>query len=538
MKKFDVIKKEKEFDLTDGKIWNTFRIVWIPTLMSMFVGGTFAVFDNMFIANGFHSGMAFTEFGTIFNGHNSLAGPSALLLAVPYTFIIIAFGLAIGAGTATTMTKAKAMNDEKAYREALNQYISKTKYIGVTMGIFIFIFAKPLILMGTGFQPYYAESWIVNPFTEYFFGKTGPMIDLGNGEIVSAGHLLSQAAWYLRIQSVMAFAFMSMASAALILRVRGKANIALYASICGLVTNILLDFIIIGLLGGNLIGAAIATIIGQYISYRILFEYLKKSKEFKMEPEKIRDTSFKKVKNTLKNGSSVMGAYLSTTILLLSTTLSIGFIYYNNAEVITVFSGSFQSYFSLFTFGATIITGTAQSIMPLVTHNTEIQRIDRVKKTRNLGFSIVIVWAAIWTFVLLMFPNISGIFGGSDWTYRIVQIMSLSFMAYSITIISQIYLQSRNKEKVSSVITWIKPTLIFPLMLIMGFSFSWLEPMAWSTGLPWWGDLNNPLSPNVNSVSLGMFWANIMIEATALFTIVIPFLLRDQKDLNEMNIKV
>jgi len=68
---------------------------------------------------------------------------------------------------------------------------------------------------------------------------------------------------------------MLMVSGAVLVRVEGKAEKAIYFSSASLAGNIILDFVLVNLLGGNLAGAAIATVIAQIIAAQLYINYFK-----------------------------------------------------------------------------------------------------------------------------------------------------------------------------------------------------------------------------------------------------------------------
>jgi Na+-driven multidrug efflux pump len=117
----------------------------------------------------------------------------------------------------------------------------------------------------------------------------GMTLDSANAELLSsillaetpmaAGHLLQQATFYLQIQAMGAIPFMIFTSTVFILRVEGKANYSILFSLVALITNIGLDFLFVNVMGGNMVGAVIATVIAQalasYLAIRIMRSKLK-----------------------------------------------------------------------------------------------------------------------------------------------------------------------------------------------------------------------------------------------------------------------
>ena len=83
---------------------------------------------------------------------------------------------------------------------------------------------------------------------------------------MAAGHLLQQATFYLQIQALGAIPFMIFTSTIFVLRVEGKANFAMMFNLTALIVNIGLDFILVNLLHGNMVGAVIATVTAQSVA--------------------------------------------------------------------------------------------------------------------------------------------------------------------------------------------------------------------------------------------------------------------------------
>jgi Na+-driven multidrug efflux pump len=101
----------------------------------------------------------FSEASPSFSGNSySALGAAGLASVQPYFLLIAALGIMVGGGTALKMTKAKASGNMDEYHRILNSYIPQNVYFGTVIAIVLFVFAKPLVYMGSGFQSAYAQN--------------------------------------------------------------------------------------------------------------------------------------------------------------------------------------------------------------------------------------------------------------------------------------------------------------------------------------------------------------------------------------------
>lgn len=536
------VKVKEPFDMSKGTIWSSFRKIWIPTLAVMVLGGTLVVFDSMFISMGFGPWRMFNNIGlnTSSNAYSAL-GAAGIASVQPYFLLIAAIGVMVGAGTAMKMTKAKAQNEGPLrYQKLLDSYIPKTIFIGLGMTIFIFIFSKGLIFIGSGGQKTYIENWNNSPlimgggFTSYsggdwevffnnggldkvieiysgFNGTADNFITIWNENIsqftggytiqegsyayneiskilgtdssnslaaihlalsetpMAAGHVMDQSTRYLQIQALFAIPFMIASSSAFILRMEGKAYISTYLGIIMLVINLGLDFLFINVLGGNLVGAVIATGLAQLTSAVILYWYLKK--KFPVKISGLRWGWAKKhIFTTIKLGLPTFAIQFASIILQWGTIFSMGIVNRGWTEF-SIFTSAFQGFFSIYTLFFLIANGTIVSISPIVNYHEHRGDYEKVKTARNLGFSIIIVWSAIVTILGVFIPNKIAIVGTKDsnTTYFAIQWSFLAYIGGTLTLLLANWFQARNITKWPMFASFFKPAMIIPVSLALGF---------------------------------------------------------------------
>lgn len=550
--KKDKIQKDM-FDMSKGTLGSVFKKIWIPTMVSMLLGGTLVVFDSMFVSLGFGPWGMFSETGLNLSGNAySALGSGAIATVQPYFLLIAATGIMIGSGTALKMGKAKASGDLNEYQRLLNSFVPKTIMAGVGLGLVLILFAKPLIYLGSGAQSTYMENWNNNPLIQ-----GGGFTDLGGGAwskfdwdamnaefdgvtsstdfiaiwqsnystltgfdftnasqaeyvlsqfekmnlngsflaadavaltmsetSMAAGHVLDQGTRYLQIQGIFGVFFMIASSSAFVLRMEGKAHIATYAGIGMLTTNLVLDLIFVNVLGGNLVGAVLATGIAQVVGSQIVTRYLKTR-----FPTKVTgmDWTFAKkgFGSTLKMGIPAFALNLATILLQWGTILSMGIVF-RDWTSFSILTSGFQGFFSMYTMFFLIASGTIMSITPIASYNQSVGNLQRVRAVRTLGYSIVIGWATLATVLGTFLPHKIALIASKDpgTTYFAMQYSFMAYIGGAITLLNANWLQARGQQKWSTFSSFFKSALIIPVTIGMGYAMketdvtNWILPMA------------------------------------------------------------
>ena len=501
--------KNKSFDLENDPVKSLFIRLWVPTMISVLIGGTFIVFDTIFVSHGFHPGSIANDGIWYWSNSNYASnGAAGLSYVMPYTLMMIAIAAMIGGGLSYKITELKVGKDSKNQKRAMNSHLPIAIIYGTFIMIFILIFGKVLIWAGSGFQQSYIENWYNNPLMndnwEQEFANSGYAVDSN----AATGHLFSQAAWYLRIQGLAAIPYVYMYSSTMILRTEGKTIVATKVNLFALSINIVLDIILINVFGMNLIGAAIGTVIAQtfgMIFYIFYFRY-----KF---PNKTTDVDWDYAKNNIlpvsKKGTSNLGLQLNSAMTSLVFTISIGLINYGNTEVINGYTSSFQSFIGIYMLVSLIINGIVISTSPIITFNSKIGQEERANEAKKIGLLMVIFVGSLFTLTILIFPIIVTTLFNSmpetpGYTQRIAQILVIGFVFNTMILFSGIYFQSKGEDKKSSIILYLKPILLFVLVLSFGFAMSETNTFgAWQNSILPWNDDAVGLGSNV---SLGLFW--------------------------------
>ena len=187
----------------------------IPATVAMAVNGLYNLVDTIFIGRGV--------------GTDAIGG---LALAFPAQMIIMAFGMSIGQGASSIVSRSLGADDDKRARRAAGNAFALALVLGLAT-----------LTLGTVF---------LEPFLN-ILGAREP--------------LRYHAREYLRVILVGSpFIAMAMVSNNL-LRAEGKARVSMTVMLIGAVTNIILDPIFIFVLDMGVSGAAWATVIGQFLAF-------------------------------------------------------------------------------------------------------------------------------------------------------------------------------------------------------------------------------------------------------------------------------
>ena len=206
------------------------KLIWqlgLPMIISMVLQALYNVVDSVFVANMEWSGAIANE---------------ALTYAFPIQILMIAIGVGTGVGINALLSKSLGeKNKEKVNIIAGN---------GIFISLIIFIF---FLIFGL-----FLSKWFISLFTS-------------DKEVIQMGTS------YLSICCSLSFGSIGFTIYERFLQATGNTLLSTIAQISGAVINIVFDYIFIYPLNMGVDGAALATVLGQFVSLIIamLFHYLK-----------------------------------------------------------------------------------------------------------------------------------------------------------------------------------------------------------------------------------------------------------------------
>lgn len=262
-----------------------------------------------------------------------------------------------------------------------------------------------------------------------------------------------------------------------IIRADGSPKYAMVATLSGCILNIILDPVAIFVLGWGMKGAALATIIGQFVAACIAFCYLFKTKSFKLDKKSFKP-ELKTIKNVLTMGLSSLFTQLSVVLLMAvmnNTLRAYGLQTKYGADIPIAVIGVVMKVFMIIT---SIAVGFSVGLQPIVGYNKGAGKNDRVKEIFRKMLFIETVVGLVALFVFEVFPlPIIGIFGSGDALYNEFAELTMRIHLSGVTLFCvqrgcAIFMQSLGKPILSAFTTFLRELMLnIPLITILAAIF-------------------------------------------------------------------
>lgn len=406
---------------------NINKLIWsfsIPCVISMLINSIYNIVDQIFIGKGVGS-----------------LGNAATNVIFPLIIIFNAVASLIGNGASANMSLKLGEGNKKEAAKSIGSTVSLTIISAIVLAFLSYIFMPKLV---------------------YFFGCTESVYNYA----VDYGKIIAIGAPFMLTYS----------SLSNIIRADGSPKYSMFMLIIGAVVNIILDPIFIFVFKMGVSGGAIATVIGQVISFIIALFYLKKVKSVKL-----RKSDFKIDKTLFKVLSLGLSSFITQmTILAL-------FVFMNN--VLTKFGASskFGADIPLSVYGVmskinslfiSTVLGISLGAQPIIGFNYGAGNEARVKETLKKVLIINFVVGIIFNIIFLLFPeNIASIFiSSSDDSYELflefAVLICRTFLVVcslnAIEMTSSIVIQSLGKMKKATALSFIRQIILFmPIALFV-----------------------------------------------------------------------
>ena len=407
---------KENIDLGKGKIGKLLLTLAVPTIIGQLVNLLYNIIDRIFI-------------GKMASGDLAMAGVG---VAMPIILLVSAFAMLIGSGGAPlTAIEMGRQNNDKA-EEIMSNCFSIIILIGIFLTIVFSVF-KEQILWAFGASNA-TIGYGLDYLSIYLIGTIFVQISLGMNSFINT---------------------------------QGFTKIGMTTVIIGAIINIVLDPILIFGFNMGVKGAALATIIAQFVSaiFVLIFLFGKKS------ILKIR-------KKYLKINKKLAIAILSLGVapFIMQSTESLVLVSLNNqllkyggdlaVGAMTIMSSIMQVLIMP-------LMGLTQGAQPIISYNFGAREMDRVKKTFKLLFVVCLSYSAIMVLLIMLFPEFFvSIFNNkpelveiTSWAMRIYFIgMSL----FGAQMACQQTLLALGQAKISLIIALLrKIVLLVPLIFIL-----------------------------------------------------------------------
>lgn len=404
----------------------------IPAVIAMLVNAIYNVVDRIFIGQ--------------FSGEAALA---ALTVAFPVMMITFAFSSLIGAGGASLLAIKLGEEDKKGANHVFGNTLSFGFIVtGIMVLILQFNLESALMLFG-------ATEEIVSYAASYM-------------HIILMGTVFQMIGFVLNST----------------VRTEGKPVFSMVSMILAALTNIVLDYIFIGMYGLGVAGAAYATIAGQFVSLAILLSHYLGGKSQLHVTVKDFIPDYHVISQIVTIGFATFVSTVGTSVAM--TFINRSLATYGGLAAVT----SMGAINSLFTFFIMPIMGITQGMQPIIGYNYGAKKQARSVRTLKYGLIVGISFSTVIFALLQLFPEtFVGLFLEEGSATIGVAVNGLRrFIAVlpflSINLMGVAYFQSTAKGKMSMVLGMLRQFIfLIPLILIlpkmMGINGVWMSaPIA------------------------------------------------------------
>lgn len=402
----------------------TFIKFSVPAIMSMIVSTLYTIVDGIFVSR--------------------YVGPEALAsvnIVWPFINGVLAIAMMIAIGGGALISIHLGENNVKRANEIYSQSVIFGVIMMLAVSAVAIVFARPLsYALG-------ADDTVVNGCMEYlrFYLLFG--VPFGMAPIFSA---------YLRNDRAPVIAFVSMVS--------------------GAATNIVLDYVFIYIFQWGLMGAAVASGIGQTISCVVAIWYLARQKgQLRFSRIKLKMNDIKKV---VKTGSPEFIVEMCVPISMIAYNIVI------MQRLGYVWVASYGIIMYIMTFFICIFAGLSHGTQPIISRYYGMQDFGTIKKVFRLGLTSGIVIAVGAYLLLYVFGReVLGIFTEDpemiEMTYGTMKIFALNVVFAVVNIMCITYFQAQAMTKTANIISYNRGltfNLLFIIVLpyVMGNSGIWI----------------------------------------------------------------
>lgn len=415
----------KKIDLGKDNINKLLLSFSIPCVISMLINSIYNIVDQIFIGQGV---------GTL--------GNAATNVIFPLVIVFNAFASLIGNGAAANLSLKLGEDKKTEAAKGVGQAIILTIIVSILLGLLSFIAMPKLIIL---------------------FGCTENVYPYA----LEYGRIICIGAPFMIIYSALSN----------IIRADGSPKYSMIMLVVGAIVNIILDPIFIFAFNKGVAGGAIATVIGQFISFLIAITYIKKFKSINIKKESLKID---------KDVFRVLGLGLSSCIT--QCTVLVLFVFMNNMMTRLGAVSKYGADIPLSVYGViskinsiyiSMVLGVSIGAQPIIGFNYGAGNKDRVKQVLKEILIVNFIIGIIFNAIFFFFPReLAGIFiNADDPSYELFMefatIMCHSFYlvmglnAFEMT--GSISIQSLGKVKKATAFSFIRQIiLLIPISILLG----------------------------------------------------------------------
>ena len=412
----------------------------IPCIMSLLVSSLYNIVDQIFIGN--------SELSTL--------GNAATGVVFPVFIIAQAFAWCFGDGCAAYLNICQGKNDAENAHKAIGASITTAFASGLLMMAVIYPFKEPILTL---------------------FG--------------ASENTMAYAIEYLDVVLAMIPIFILCNMMNSVIRADGSPAWAMAAMLSGALTNIILDPLFIFVLKMGMTGAALATIIGQSVTFIVTAIYFLRTKTFKLTKSSFIPNA-KSIWAVVQLGISTFVTQLAIVIVAILCNVQLatfGALSKYGVDIPIAIIG-IQS--KVFTVVINLVVGIVLGCQPVISYNMGARKYDRVKELYRKIFIASLTIGLVFTLIFELAPDfVVGLFGTPSnipnpddyWEFarKTMQIF-MSLISISCLIkMNSIFFQAVGKPVQATIASMIRDIVCFvPLVLILPSAFLSVEAILYA----------------------------------------------------------
>ncbi len=424
--------KSNSFLMTEpvGKLMGKYAV---PCIISLLVGALYNIVDQIFIANASYLGSY---------------GNAANTVVFPLTVIALAIAVMVGDGCCAFVSLNLGKKRQQDAGKSVGNSILLTVLLSLVLCVIYLVFSNQIIAMfgGTVNEETFHHS------KEYFFW-------------ISVG-----IPFYMFGQAMNP-----------VIRADGSPKFAMISTLAGAVANIILDPVFIFVFRWGMMGAAVATVIGQIVTAVLAVWYLthtkiiKLSKEdFKLKGEIVRRTLVLGICSFLSQISLVAAMAAINNMIRKYGAMDAVFGQEQYAQIPMAVVGIVMKFFQIV---ISIVVGMAAGCIPIVGYNMGAGLNVRVKEIFTKLLTAEAVVGALAFVIVEVFPTgLIGIFGAANESVYYTEFAVKAFRSYLCMVVfacvnkaTFIFLQAMGKAVASTMLSMVRE-------IVFGVGFALLLP--------------------------------------------------------------
>lgn len=434
-----------EMDLGNGSIGKLVRKFSVPCVISMVVAALYNIVDQIYIG--------WSKAGEF--------GNAATNIVYPFTVFALGFALLIGDGAAAGFSLALGRGDKKQ----ANRNIGNG---------FLMLIILSLVLCAVG-----------------FVCMTGILAVFGGDpkEAVCYGYAKD---YYTVICAGVPFYMIGQGLNGAI-RADGSPKYAMACTLAGAIANLILDPVFIFALGMSVKGAAIATVIGQLLTFGMSIFYLTRSKNFKINAEGLHLEVPTVIRIIMLGMASLIVQISIVIIMAINNNLLAKYGYVTIASTGVAYGAVtplavIGIVMKVFGIVISIAIGISLGGQPIIGFNMGAGNVDRVKQTILLITKLVALVGTIAFLIFELAPNLIIYMFGSHNTPEYMEYARLCIRIFLGGIIFTCYiksaaiiLQSMGSSLKSTILALCRDVIIFvPATIILAALSHSIVVMLWA----------------------------------------------------------